>query len=213
MALGNTVSVHLCPAANLYCADPDWKGGQKAQCDGNLRFPDVFAALPFFLRLAGWFPENDSVWTYPLIWAHTMINVMVIVLFGAVQSSMLADIVEHSEMSTGRREEGLFFASRSFAQKATSGVGAFIAGIALDLISFPRNAPQGEVDPDVVWNLGFIFGPGIMLFYFLALWSISYYKITRVGHNDRVEVLRQDNTNEDAVKRALQEFKKRDPTG
>lgn len=165
---------------------------KKRSAMGIYAFQIVFAALPFFLRLAGWFPDNDSAWIYPLIWIHTVINVTMIVLFGIVQSSMLADIVEHSEMSTGRREEGLFFASRSFAQKATSGVGAFIAGIALDLIDFPRNVAQGEVDPDVVWNLGFIFGPALMLFYFLALASISYYKITRRGHDDRVEVLRQE---------------------
>jgi GPH family glycoside/pentoside/hexuronide:cation symporter len=149
-------------------------------------FQICFAALPFVLRLAGFFPENDSSWLYPLIWAHTVINVVVIVMFGVVQSSMLADIVEHSQESTGRREEGLFFASRSFAQKATSGIGAFIAGIALDMISFPRGAVMGEVDPEVVWDLGFIYGPVLMLFYFLALGSISFYQITRTGHDDRV---------------------------
>ena len=154
-------------------------------------FQICFAALPYLLRLIGWFPENSNEWVYPLIWAHTLINVAVIVMFGIVQSSMLADIVEHSQETTGRREEGLFFASRSFAQKATSGIGAFIAGIALDIISFPNGAEMGTVDPDIVWNLGFIYGPMLMLFYFLALASISFYQITRSGHDDRVEKLRQ----------------------
>ncbi len=162
---------------------------KKRSAMGIYAFQIVFAALPFLLRLAGWFPDNQSPWIYPLIWAHTVINVTVVVLFGIVQSSMLADIVEDSEMSTGRREEGLFFASRSFAQKATSGVGAFLAGIALDLIHFPRNAGQGQVDPDVVWDLGFIYGPALMFFYLLALASISFYVITRKAHVDRVDVL------------------------
>jgi len=153
-------------------------------------FQICFAALPFILRLSGFFPENSSDWLYPIIWIHTLINVVAVVMFGIVQSSMLADIVEHSQEATGRREEGLFFASRSFAQKATSGIGAFVAGIALDLISFPRGAALGEVDPDTVWNLGFIYGPLLMVFYFLALGSISFYQITRVGHDDRVDRLR-----------------------
>ncbi len=152
-------------------------------------FQICFGALPFILRLAGWFPENSSDWVYPLIWAHTVFNVIVIVMYGIVQSSMLADIVEHSQAATGRREEGLFFASRSFAQKATSGVGAFIAGVALDVINFPRGAALGEVDPDVVWDLGFIYGPVLMLFYFLALGSISFYQISRKGHNARIDQL------------------------
>ena len=153
-------------------------------------FQIVFSALPVLLRLAGWFPDNDNPWTFRLIWAHAIVNVAVIVMFGIVQSSMLADVVEHSQMSTGRREEGLFFASRSFAQKATSGVGAFIAGVALDAISFPRGAAPGTIPDEVIWKLGFIYGPVLMVFYFLALGSIGFYRITRDGHDLRVDQLR-----------------------
>lgn len=163
---------------------------KKKSAMGIYAFQIVFAALPVLLRLAGWFPDNDSDWVFPLIWAHTIVNVAVVVLFGVVQSSMLADIVEHSQMSTGRREEGLFFASRSFAQKATSGVGAFIAGVALDLIAFPRGAAPGTVSGDTIWNLGFIYGPVLMAFYLLALASIGFYRITRTGHAERVGILR-----------------------
>lgn len=153
-------------------------------------FQICFGALPFILRLLGWFPDNSSAWLYPIIWVHTVFNVIVVVMYGILQSSMLADVVEDSQASTGRREEGLFFASRSFAQKATSGVGAFIAGIALDIIAFPRGAATGEVASDVIWDLGFIYGPVLMLFYFLALASIGFYQITRHGHDDRVRRLK-----------------------
>lgn len=165
---------------------------KKRSAMGIYAFQIVFAALPVLLRLAGWFPDNGSSWLFGLIWCHAIVNVAVIVTFGIVQSSMLADVVEHSQMSTGRREEGLFFASRSFAQKATSGVGAFIAGMALDLISFPKGAAPGTVDPQTVWELGFIYGPVLMVFYLLALGAIGFYQITRRGHEERVEVLRGD---------------------
>lgn len=150
----------------------------------------VFGALPVLLRLAGWFFDNDSPYLYPVMVVHTMLDVTLIVMFGIVQSSMLADIVEHSEVSTGRREEGLFFAARTFAAKATSGIGAFVAGIALDIINFPKDAVPGEVSPDVIWNLGFIYGPSLMIFYFLALGCISFYRISRSDHNDRIVRLR-----------------------
>jgi Na+/melibiose symporter-like transporter len=150
----------------------------------------VFGAAPVLLRLAGFFPENDSPYLYPIMVGHAMLDVTLIVMFGIVQSSMLADIVEHSEVMTGRREEGLFFAARTFAAKATSGVGAFIAGIALDLISFPKGAAPGEVPQEVIWNLGFIYGPSLMIFYMMALGSISFYKITRAGHKDRLVTLK-----------------------
>jgi len=153
-------------------------------------FQITFAALPFILRLAGWFPDNDNPWTYYLIWGHTIINVTMIVMFGIIQSSMLADVVEHSQMSTDRREEGLFFASRSLAQKATQGIGVMLAGVALDIIDFPRSAVPGEVPDETIWQLGFIYGPLLMSLYMLAFLSISFYRISRQGHERRVETLR-----------------------
>lgn len=149
-----------------------------------------YGAAPILLRLVGWFPDNGSPWLFPIMLVHAVTDVVLIIMFGIVQSSMLADIVENSEMSTGRREEGLFFAARTFAEKATSGVGAFIAGIGLDLIHFPRGAPPGTVDPEVVFDLGVIYGPCLMILYLSALGAITFYQITRSGHAGNVRTLR-----------------------
>lgn len=153
-----------------------------------------FGATPIVLRLLGWFPDNESPYLWPMMIAHSTLDVTLIVMFGIVQSSMLADVVEHSEQSTGRREEGLFFASRTFGAKATSGLGTLFAGIALDLIQFPRNGVPGEVDPEIIFNLGLIYGPTLAIFYILALISISFYKITRKGHDVRVKELGERKT-------------------
>lgn len=162
---------------------------KKASCMGIFGVSIFFGALPVVLRLFGWFPDNGSAWLLPIIITHATLNVTLIVMFGIVQSSMLADIVEHSQMTTGRREEGLFFASRTFAAKATSGLGTFFAGIALDLIAFPRGATPSEVPADVIFDLGLIYGPMLMVFYLAALASIGFYRITRTGHNERVTIL------------------------
>jgi Na+/melibiose symporter-like transporter len=128
---------------------------------------------------------------FPLMLALQVIEVTMIIMFGIVQSSMLADIVEHSELSTGRREEGLFFAARTFAAKATSGIGAFFAGVALDVIHFPKGAVPGSVAPETIFELGLIYGPSLMVMYFLALAAMAFYRITRTGHNDHVRVLEE----------------------
>lgn len=162
---------------------------KKASAMGIYAISIVYGSLPIILRLLGWFPSNESPWLFPIILVHQASEVTLIVMFGIVQSSMLADIVEHSEIRTGRREEGLFFASRTFAAKATSGVGAFFAGIALDLIHFPRGAPPGSVPDSVIFHLGVIYGPMLMVLYFLALTSIGFYRITRSGHDGRIATL------------------------
>ena len=41
----------------------------------------------------------------------------------------------------------------------------------------------------MIFNLGLIYGPMLMVFYLLALGSISFYQITRRGHETRVESL------------------------
>ncbi len=162
---------------------------KKASAIGIYGISIVFGALPVVLRLMEWFPANGSPYLFPVMLVHQVTEVTFIIMFGIVQSSMLADIVEHSELSTGRREEGLFFAARTFAAKATSGIGAFMAGIALEVISFPSNATPGTVDPEVIFDLGLIYGPSLMILYFLALTSILFYGITRGGHSEHVRVL------------------------
>jgi len=163
---------------------------KKASAVGVYAISIFYGALPILLRLFGWFPENDSSFLLPIMIFHGSTEVTLIVMFGIIQSSMLADIAEHNEMSTGRREEGLFFAARTFAGKATSGFGAFFAGIALDIIRFPIGARPGEVSGDVLFKLGVIYGPTLMIFYITALICISFYQITRRDHDNRVEKLR-----------------------
>ena len=51
--------------------------------------------------------------------------------------TIVADIADHHELSTGNRQEGLLFGFFTFASKTTSGAGHFLAGLALGLISFP----------------------------------------------------------------------------
>ena len=162
---------------------------KKASALGIYGISIVYGAAPVLLRLMEWFPSNGSPWLFPIMMAHQISEVTLIIMFGIVQSSMLADIVEESEMSTGRREEGLFFSARTFAAKATSGIGAFFAGVALDLIAFPRTAAVGEVPQEVLFNLGLIYGPSLMILYFLALSSISFYRIGRRDHAQRVVTL------------------------
>ena len=53
--------------------------------------------------------------------------------------SMIADVVEASQLKTGRRSEGLFFAASAFVHKATSGFGILAAStiVAVDRTSSP----------------------------------------------------------------------------
>jgi GPH family glycoside/pentoside/hexuronide:cation symporter len=156
---------------------------------GLIVFSILFGPAPVLLRLVGFFPGNESSWLLPILMFHGLVEVSVIVMIGIAVSSMIADIAEQNEIRTGRREEGLFFAARSFAAKATSGVGTFLAGVMLSLIAFPRDAEPGAVEPEIIFNLGFVYGPVLMVLYFISFAFITRYDISRSGHQSHLEAL------------------------
>jgi len=99
--------------------------------------------------------------------------------------SMVADIVDERELETGQRQEGIFFAATSFSAKATSGLGSFFAGIALDLIAWPRGAhikTAADVPPETIVNLGLVYGPIIAAFGFVSIWCYTHHRLTRERH-------------------------------
>jgi len=150
--------------------------------------------LPIILRLIGFFPDNGSDWLLPLLMLHGLIDVSVMIMAGILISSMIADIVEESQRSTGRRSEGLFFAGQSFAGKVVHGFGMFATGIILTAIAFPRDAVPGEVPMEILLNLAYIYVPLVIVFYSLAVFCLSRYRITRESHGENVEVLARAST-------------------
>ena len=104
-------------------------------------------------------------------------------------SSMVADTVEESEISTGRRSEGVFFAARSFIMKSVHGVGVMSATMILVVIDFPQGAQPGDVDASIVASLGLIYVPAILVLYVMSVAFVAAYRISRAGHEANVQRL------------------------
>ncbi len=155
---------------------------KKRACLGMATFAILFGPLTIFLRLLGLMPPNGDPLLLYLILVHSMILVATVVAIGITVASMIADIVDENELATGKRQEGVFTSAIAFAAKATSGIGTLCAGIALDLIAFPRGAELGTVSQSKVTALGLVVGPGLMIFYLVTLVFVSRYRITRAGH-------------------------------
>lgn len=149
----------------------------------------VGAPLPIALRLMGLFPANGTDTLFYMMLVFNAIEVTLIIIASILISSMVADVVEDSELSTGRRSEGVFFAARSFVQKAVSGIGTFAATIILTAIQFPENARPGEVEPEIVRSLGLVYVPVVMVLYVCALGLLTGYKISRETHAENLRRL------------------------
>ena len=107
---------------------------------------------------------------------------------------MITDIVEDSEIKTGRRSEGLFSASLSFVNKATSGLGILLAGALIDIVHFPQHASPATIDivaPHAVRNLVLIFMPLHIVLWIISFTLIGGYRIDRKTHEDNLKRLAQ----------------------
>ena len=127
-------------------------------------------------------PARGSSLLLALIAVTTFIGALMGPLIFATLNSMFADIADEHELETGERREGIIFAARSFAIKATSSLGLIIGGIVLDWIAFPRQARAGSVADDVLWNMGFITGPFTSLFVVIGVLMYLGYRLDRTRH-------------------------------
>jgi GPH family glycoside/pentoside/hexuronide:cation symporter len=150
----------------------------------------VGAPLPIALRLVGVMPENNSPALLPVLFVLTGIEVGLIVIASILISSMVADVVEDSQLQTGRRSEGLFFAARGFIQKAVNGIGVLCATMLLTAIGFPEGAKPSQVSPHVIFNLGLVYVPTLFLLYLASVAVIGAYRISRESHEENLRRLK-----------------------
>ncbi|MEO0982092.1 MAG: MFS transporter [Pseudomonadota bacterium] len=148
------------------------------------------APAPVALRLLGLMPGNDSSILFPLILSITMMDYALIIATQIIKQSMVADLVEDSQVRTARRSEGVFFAGVSFMQKVVSGGGVLIAGVALAIVDFPEGAQPSEVGADALFRLGVFYAPTMFTLWMIMLGCIYFYRIDRADHEANIAKLK-----------------------
>jgi GPH family glycoside/pentoside/hexuronide:cation symporter len=149
----------------------------------------ILLTLPYWLRLAGLFPEPGDPALVPLLLAIFTVNATCSVSSTMLGASMMADVVEHSEDETGRRSEGVFFAGAFFVQKCTSGLGIFAAGAILAIAGFPEAAQPGSVPVATVDRLAIYFAALYLGLGFAAAFFYRRFPFGKAEHRARVERL------------------------
>lgn len=145
--------------------------------------------LPIVLRLLGLLPENGDPLLFWFVAITNTLDVALIICFQILTSAMIADLVEQSELRTGRRSEGLFFSAVSFVRKTVLGLGLLAASMVLTLADFPAKAVAGEVSADALWRLGAFYVPTILALWMTMIAVISTYRLDRAGHEENLRKL------------------------
>ncbi|MDP1617505.1 MFS transporter [Phenylobacterium sp.] len=185
-AIGNFISAAL---AFGLAAPLSKRMGKKGAAQLTKVAAFFIGAAPITLRLLGVFPDNGEPIVVPLLFLQTTLSTGLSITAAILISSMIADVVEDSELKTGRRSEGLFFAAASFVNKAVSGIGIFASSMILLAIAFPQNAQPGQVPEEVIFNLGLLYVPLLGLLYAAAIAFVAFYAITRDKHEASVRQL------------------------
>jgi len=145
--------------------------------------------IPYILLLNGWWPEIGSWPSLYLYSGFIVAEVVGAVVGGVLLDSMMADVVEDSQVSTSRRSEGLFYAARGFAAKAISAGGIIGAGSIVSAVGLDAITSADQVTHALRMDLAAFFLPLYCGLNLLALVIVSRYRIDRNRHGDNLAAL------------------------
>lgn len=143
------------------------------------------------LRELGLFPGNDHPLLLPLLLALICVAAFFGTLAGVTGGSMMADIADEHELTSARRQEGIFFSAASFVGKAAGAFGHLIAGIMIDVIGFPVQAGAGSVPAEKLTQLGLLNGPMMAVVMGFGVVYFMRYDLTRARHAEILQTLRE----------------------
>ena len=141
---------------------------------------------PYWLRLAGIFPAVGTRALLPALFGCFILATACNVSAFILGASMMADVVEDSEATTGRRSEGVFFAGSFFVQKCTSGIGIFAAGMILAVAGFPARAIPGHVPAATIDRLTLIYATIYVAIGCLSAFCFTRFPFGRAEHDARL---------------------------
>ncbi len=142
------------------------------------------------MLLGGYFPQADAA-LLPMQLNSFVAGIgtgFVLVAY----PSMMADAADEHEYLFHRRREGLYFAGLGFAGKAATGLGVMVAGVALDLIHFPRGvgpSVSATLPAAMQERLVMIWGPVPAVIAIVSLLILAAYGISRERHQQIARAL------------------------
>lgn len=151
---------------------------------GVVGFVVVHTAL-YALDFAGLLPARGTTELVTIMIGMLTLSLVFMVSLFVTVFSMKADVTDDLQLSSGRRQEGVVFATSSFGQKLTSGLGGLVAGVGLDVIRFPKQAEASVIPPDVLHNLGLLMGLSIPV---IGIIPIAFFWGYRLNRSRLVEI-------------------------
>ena len=149
----------------------------------------IIAPAAFIFYNLGLTPENGSYELVMFISSFLIILITFNIIGNMVRDSMVGDIADEVELDSGKRQEGILFATVGFMQKLNTGLGSFFAGQVLNFINFDRSNHTAEQ----AYTLAFVQGPITTLLMIVPLIIFSFYSLSAKRHKEIIESLESRN--------------------
>ena len=149
----------------------------------------IIAPAAFIFYNLGLTPANGSYELVMFISSFLIILITFNIIGNMVRDSMVGDIADEVELDSGKRQEGILFATVGFMQKLNTGLGSFFAGQVLNFINFDRSNHTAEQ----AYTLAFVQGPITTLLMIVPLIIFSFYSLSASRHNEIIESLKSRN--------------------
>ncbi len=151
----------------------------------------LFWVAPFLLNLLGLWPTLGTTLSTTMVFGFAFCSNMVSVTSMITAQSMVADLVEASEIKTGKRAEGVFSAGWFFVQKCGVGLGILASGLIVHWSGLPQKADPATLPYAVAENIMAFYGVVIVI---LSLGGALVFRHFPLGRDDHEERLVQLNT-------------------
>lgn len=156
-------------------------------------------AAPVALRLFDLMPANGTATLFAILMVEAVLQGLLYVMTAVMMNSMLSDVIEDVAAQSGQRSEALLFSTDAFFSKAVSGLGVFISSTLLTLIAFPRDVKVTPPSPEMIWRLGALYVPTLLVVTGAAIGLLMLFRIDRAKHAENLAKLRADALAETSV--------------
>lgn len=178
------------PLATAFAPVVAKRWGKRDACVRLFLAAIALGHLPLVAGLLGWMPAADSLAQFAILLADLFVIMFIGTSGSIIVTSMVADIVEETELRTGRRSEGLLLGAETFLKKLSAGMAIAVPGLLLALVGFPPHADPATLNPEVMRHLAFFSLPLWVALGLAATSALLFYRIDRRTHEANLARLR-----------------------
>ena len=155
------------------------KFGRKALAIGGSLMGGTVFIFAFFLR-------TKSAWIFVALYALSYVGLAV---FSLICWAMITDVIDDTEVKTGKRDDGTIYAVYSFSRKLGQALSSGVTGFLLDSVGYSQETAFDEAVTKGIYNITCLV-PAIG-YVLLALVLYFFYPLSKDRVNENARILKE----------------------